>query len=288
MYSYIMGTSSQTDWIGFAKMREADDRNDRSASVFSSPEAPEYYDSSGRKWSLLSAPYDSSGCGGLLAIDAGTKLVSRRRKATSVSGTIAMEGGITCSTNSCAVVSLDPVYTDQGYTAELYESACHIMGTSATWRVNTKGGYHRVRLHLVDWWHWPAKTSGAPRMFQLCLHADGESQKHTICSPSKGFAKVEEFLVHISPVTGQLDIEVRSDSNSDSALPACFSGFEVLQVPREDLVPNEHRNRLKDVATEDLKQVLDCIPAPPRQRERKQKRRSVWPSWLNSSNKPQE
>lgn len=228
MFDYLMGNGGTETWMGFCRL------SSKSA----------YTDSSGRQWCLLSQEDPHvEWSGGLLSLTQGTTLVQRKKS------------------KSCTQdIVLDRNYLDQPYTPELYDSASHIVGAGATWRLQTGGGYHRVRLHVVDWWHWPAKDGGAPRQFELWLHTgDGpgvEPQKHSVSGPSKGSAKVLEYLVHVEPLHGLLDVEIRSGEDLPAGAPQpCFSALEVMKVPREDVVPRGFSDH--GVKTEFIKEALE-------------------------------
>jgi len=243
---------SAPPWIGFArlpqkKVGKCDDSitKEASSSSLGGAAVVEYSDGASRKWQFLSQEFEDIGewSGGLLTVNEGTGLVQKKKS------------------KSSGVVQLDDDYANQSYTPELYDSACHVVGTGATWRVHSGGGYHRVRIHLVDWWHWPAKDGNVMRHFDVWLHTavehpGVEPEKHTVFCPNKGYTKVLEFLVHVEPAPGFLDIEVRTSEDAPEMVP-CFSGFEVMKVPREDLVPRDRKNETNGVKTEFLKDALE-------------------------------
>lgn len=266
-------------WVGFARLEATVERISNSddfpvpveVRMLSPPKkshgSPAYIDSSGRQWGLLSQEYVESECSsGLLSVSPGTSLVQRKRS----------------KNDKERQIKLDNDYLDLPYTPELYESACHILGPGATWRVHTRGGYHRVRLHLVDWWHWPAKNDGARRQFEIWLHDVGGTgatpEKHTVFSPTKGYSKVLEFFVHLEPVSGLLDIEIRCTENAVGDPQPCFSAFEVVKVPREDIAAG-YRRSLDSVKTEFLKEALDD-PKKIRLMDCKKTKQRSFGSWI--------
>lgn len=236
MYSYILGENGPPTWMGFA-MLKADGVGlaDELTCPDSSPwptmltESSEYRDSRGRRWCLLSRGYENSAWGGLVELHGESSLAIRKRSLKATFDSPAGEADMH--------LSLDPAFADQPYTPELYESACHLLGKGATWRLNTGKGYRCIRLHLVDWWHGPAKSSSARPTLEFRIHAGCQPERHVIHAPQIGFAKVLEFVVHVEDRLGQLEIEIRRCDHVGCADSSpCFCGFEVLQTCKQDFL----------------------------------------------------
>jgi len=272
MYNYILGEDGPPEWMGFAMIKAdgeglADELTHPDPSwwppsLLSEPQG--YQDSKGRRWCLLSTAYENSCWGGLVELHGGSSLAIKRQTKQVTFDSIEGEADMK--------VSLDSSFADQPYTPELYESACHLLGTGAIWRLNTGNGYRLIRLHLVDWWRQQVKTvegSCSRPMFEFVVRAGCKPESHSIYAPRIGCAKVMEFLVHVEDPLGQLEIEVKTCNDvSIGDGPPCFSGFEVLQdigYCGKDLF--KQTRGFKTAKLQDMPRLLDStVPRSPRPR----------------------
>lgn len=197
-------------WMGFTEVRkDVRRRKTKGLHWLSDPSCmSDYRDKSERQWCLLSKVYDEVSWGGLVNPsqgDAASPIMPGRKQ------------------NICDV-QMDPKYGIEIYTPELYENACHVLGSHARWRLNAGSGWFTVRFHILDWW------KGGDRRFivELCSAAMHES--HTLCTPPTGHARVDEFRIHVPEPASTFDLcIIRDDSLGGDTFP-CFSGFEVLRL----------------------------------------------------------
>lgn len=296
-YEYFTGVSDPPEWMGFAMLRpdgagladevtspDSTSDSDLWPASPTSLKCPEYIDDEGRRWCYLSKGYEKSGWGGLVKLHGETSLVVRQRR---------LQGADNIP------VSLDPNFTDQPYTQELYESACHLLGMGATWRLNTGNGCRRIRLHLVDWWR--SRECGSRPMFEIRLCAGKHLRRHLVFAPELGTAKVQEFTVHVDDPSGHLEIEVkRCDGVLSHDSPPCFCGFEVLkcdslQVPKENVQPGQQPHHIRNFLTKELEEIPKTIclsdrssPTKARSKSRSRKETKVgyvrgFGNWLPST-----
>lgn len=207
-------TSSTFVWCGVTEVRE-DLAKKKSGGLQWLSDAScmsQYCDASDRQWCLLSKLYDAKSWGGLVEPPGSIPIAAGRPQESSN-------------------VKLDTRHLQSPYTHNLYENACHVRGSGATWRLNTGPGNFLVRLHLLDWW------KGGDRRFRFKISGDGSSQQdHIVCTPENGQARIDDFTIRMEGAPWSvLEVSVFRDDDLPGDTFPCFSAFEVLALQPDTL-----------------------------------------------------
>jgi len=226
----ILQPNTYPTWMGFTEVRT--DSKRKSLKTKCSSGFSDYKDAKGRQWRLLSKGYDAHSWGGLVEP---TKSPIVQADAQ---GVLSVYSDNACS-GSCS-------------TTDLYKNPCLVRSGCATWCLNTGPGKFQVRLHLLDWAH------GEDRRFILELSSgDAQRNRYVICTPPKGVARVDKFVVAVEYPATTVQLCIRMDDEFQSDALPCFAGFEVeREISRSNSLSETRKKTTRSNVDDHLSQRM--------------------------------